>query len=573
MNRISFVFAFVLGISVMVLAQDDPSVIYYQGQGRTEIGVSNFDETSNFIEDDTTSERRDLSGQFLFDLGINIEPNKLLRVNSILRITNEFGGFYSQGSALSFRQVRIYGVVGNKLAYQIGDVDLQMTPYTLYNNYDMFNSFESSIFSQRRDIMKYENFNTENQWRLQGAQTNFSVIPQKLLSEIKFDAFGTRIRQTDYLTTPDRLLTGGTISLLKDQSFYLKGHGISLFDVVGTSPDTLANVQNTIFSGEVMYTQTLGGKDFYALVEGGRSLLKGDDLTQDIHPSATGTYFDGKLGYKSVDKSTQLSVGYRRVSDRFNSAGAQSRRVYADKTPSLFAAGLNGVSRQQNIYDRMIDSKLYSQSISTRLMAYNPIFGNATPYGKATPNRSGINLHFNTGNKDSLLYVLMEADLLSEIEGEGVSEKRKFVMLQGGVNINISKAVGFEKLLALTLGSKYEKTTRSGNANIDLSSVCFDAGIEWEFLKSLDLLAGYKMVNGKGNEFDNVYDGFNNIIQYESETLYDQTQSVAAIALRYRFSDYNFITFSGNFVSLNDRQNQELNYKYDQVYVNYTLKF
>lgn len=573
MKKVIFGLIGVLGMCFSLKAQDKPSIIYYHGLGRAVIGSSSVDESSNFMANDTTSDKRDLSGQFLFDLSTNIEPNKQLRINSILRVTNEFGGFFSQGSALEFRQVRIYGVVANKVAYQIGDIDLQMTPFTLHNNDEMSHAFESSIFSQRRDIVQYENFNHGNTWRLQGAQANFSILPTLLFDEIKFDAFGTRVRQTDYLTTPDRLMTGGTVSLIKNKTFEAKGHGITLFDVAGTSPDTIVDMKNTVVSGEVRYKKEMNQNQLEVKLEGGRSLLKGTDLTDEVSASRVGGYLDSEILYHLKNKNANISIGFSQVTNDFFAAGAQSRRIFIEKENVLFPSGLNGVNRGTHVFDRLTDLSLYNQTITTGLMAYHPLFNNVLPYGKATPNRKGLNFRWSSGHTDSLVYTSIKGVRLSEVEGEGVAEKRQFILIEGGVKINAKKAFSMQRKLNATLGVKYEQSTRSGIAAMELNSATFDAGIEWEIVKALDLIAGMKLIKGSGNEFTKQFDAFNQIIAFDDEIKYEQTQSVSSIALRYRFSDYNFLSFSGNLISVNDKIQESLNYQFKQWFVNYTLKF
>ena len=574
MKKIYLLLGFTSLLQWATFAQDKPSAIYYHGLGRTVIGGSNMNESSNFLKDDSTSERRDLSGQFLFDLETNIEPNDQLRVSAKLRVTNEFGGFFSQGSQLLFRQVRIYGVVANKVAYQIGDIDLEMSPYTLFNNEEMYHEFESSLFTRRRNIMDYENFNEGNAWRLQGGQANFSLLPEKIFSELKFDVFGTRIRQTDYLTTPDRLISGGTISLIKDKQLHIKGRVINLFDVPGTSQDTIIDINNTVFSGEGMYTHKLNSGDLRFVLEAGQSLLNGTDFNTNTSSSQVGGFLDASVMFKSKGrKKSIIELGYRSVSDDFYAAGAQSRRVFVNKTNRLFPAGLNGVDRGITLFDRITDVGLYNQTISTGLMAYNPLISNVSPYGKATPNRAGVTLNATTGSRDSLFLAKAGVDLASDVNGEGVSEKRSFTTVKAGGILNLAALIGTGSKLNVSVGTKYEKTSRGGNADIDLSSMIVDAGIEWEFLSNLDLIIGYKMITGSGNEFARVLDGFNRITQFTGEVQYDESNSVVSLALRYRFSDHNFLSISSNQVSMTNNIDDRLDYDFKQWFVNYTLQF
>ena len=52
----------------------------------------------------------------------------------MFRIRNELGGFWGGGVSFNVRQLTLKGVAGNKVKYEVGDIDLKMTPYTLFNN-------------------------------------------------------------------------------------------------------------------------------------------------------------------------------------------------------------------------------------------------------------------------------------------------------------------------------------------------------------------------------------------------------------------------------------------------------
>src|SRR6185437_3065995 len=118
---------------------------------------------------DTASPKRGVGGYTIFDLGVNAQPNETLRASAIFRIKNVFGGFYGDGSFITFRQLRLDGIISKVVKYEIGDIDLGLTPYTLYNFDESYHDYEADVFAIRRSVVHYENFNFGNKWRLQGA--------------------------------------------------------------------------------------------------------------------------------------------------------------------------------------------------------------------------------------------------------------------------------------------------------------------------------------------------------------------------------------------------------------------
>ena len=48
------------------------------------------------------------------------------------------------------------------------------------------------MFKSYRDIIHYENFYTDNRWRLQGIQSDFSLEFDRFIRTLEFDFFITR---------------------------------------------------------------------------------------------------------------------------------------------------------------------------------------------------------------------------------------------------------------------------------------------------------------------------------------------------------------------------------------------
>ncbi len=150
-----------------------------------------FQQTSRLDKRDTLNPDLTSQGQVLMDLGIKINPDKKTEIQSILRLKSNLGGFYGAGNVAELRQLYIKGIIGDFLSYQVGDIYLKMTPYTMYNNGSELSVSEASVFKDlRNDFVYYENRNKGNSWWQQGAHTNFAIgTKPKVLEKIKFDGF------------------------------------------------------------------------------------------------------------------------------------------------------------------------------------------------------------------------------------------------------------------------------------------------------------------------------------------------------------------------------------------------
>ncbi len=563
-----------IGLSLMMFISlveaHGQHTVFYSGLGRAEISKDVMNEEAEFLKDDSTSDKRDLNGRFIFDLGVNVEPNDKLRALALLRVTNEFGGFYSQGSALEFRQIKIEGLIGDKVNYQIGDIDLKLTEYTLINNQEIYNEFESDIFSIRREVTSYENFNVDDYWRLQGLQTNGTLLFDRVLQSADLNVFGTRIRKNDYSTTPDRIMGGGSINLKQSDRIEIGGNLLAISDVVGTVPDTTVDYSNTVLTGDyrvgVISKENIG---LDLVGEVGIGYYDYHKIAADQRQRSDDYFYD--LGLKGKYKDFNFSADYRYVGPRYYSPGAQTMRLDNSLSPSLFPTGLGGATnRAVGLYDRFADLNLYNQSISPTLMTIASQYNNVTPYGKATPNRQGLTVNVSKGNRDSTYYAALTSNILTEAIGVGQQEKRNFFALYGGTKVALNKLIGTDQNFDVKLGFKMESTTRAGAAEVDLNSFLFDAGVSYELVNKLDLVVGYKSLKASGREFSSEWNDFNEIQVYGVNDL-DISETIMGVGLRYRFSKYNFFTINANRISVKDNEVPDMTYDFGQVYCNYTL--
>jgi hypothetical protein len=233
------------------------------------------------------------------------------------------------------------------------------------------------------------------------------------------------------------------------------------------------------------------------------------------------------------------------------------------------------VPRGISVFDLVRDPGIYNQKISRSLMSYNPMYGNAQPYGKATPNRTGIQL--NIQYKDSLEKIVADVDAayLSEIAGVGSTQYRTFLVVKGGIDFNIHKFFDWKKRLIVSTGYSLESTNRDGAPveKVSLSNNLLDLGLEVEVFKKMSVLGGYKMLTSKGNEFISVRNVYNDLIVSNTSTNMNVAQTIIAFGVKYRFSEKSYLTVQDHLFSYKDNAASANNYSLSQILVMFNMNF
>ena len=73
-----------------------------------------------------------------------------------MRLGNSLEVFDTSSSYINLRRILIYGKLSEKISFEIGDIDLKMTPFTLWNYQEEGNVNENSyqIVSVKSSNMK-----------------------------------------------------------------------------------------------------------------------------------------------------------------------------------------------------------------------------------------------------------------------------------------------------------------------------------------------------------------------------------------------------------------------------------
>lgn len=594
---------FLLGLVIFIavcIQNTNAQTVYFNGLGRALVttdqlkgNVLNIPDASPLYPSgsrtDTVTGRRGTGGYTIFDLGVNAQPNENLRASAILRIKNNFGGFYGNGSSVFFRQLRLDGVIAKIVKYEIGDIDLGLTPYTLYNFDESYHDYEADVFAIRRSIVNYENFNFGNKWRLQGAHANANFRFTKGIEKIGVRVFAARAGRKDILdlATPDRVNWGGRLDLVQSKFFQIGGNYIQMLDLAGTVATNAFEFDNKVGTVDFKlgYDNDQIGAFLYG--EAGFSKYSFFNAQDDTTVSKNGNFYDVGVSGEYKPLKVKLFVSYRNVSDNFNSPGAQTRRIFDYGAPELFpAVKENAVIRQPGLLDRISEENIRNLNILPVLMTYRPEYNNITPYGTATPNRKGISFGASVGEMEKVVKGDVKVDLLSEVVGEGSTDTRKFTGVRGGLFFNVNKLINWERALGINFGYRYEHTKREGGNQIDLKSTLIDAGINIEVAKSFDLIAGYKMLNAKGNEYVLVRNAYNDLVSpvqgysdiTASNTISSQlfNQGLVAAGIRYRFTKNTYFTGQAVFYNNKSKLQSSLgdfDYKINQIFLNYTMVF
>ncbi|MAW64841.1 MAG: hypothetical protein CMD18_01460 [Flavobacteriales bacterium] len=526
---------------------------------------------------DSITPRKSNYGHNLLDLGITVYPNAETEVIGIFRMRNELGGFWGGGVTFNVRQLTLKGVANKVVRYEIGDIDLKMTPYTLFNTTEEGVINESDIFKVRRQVFHYDLFYQKNQWRMQGAKIDFNVLTNSVIKKTNVKGYLTRQRATDGLNQPERLYGGGSLNLICNSRFNFKINSSNLFDLTKTLGNDSTKFTNSVLTSVLTYK--LMNKKSIALEilgEGGFSnsnyiyysnFNAPESLSDWFYDIASSTHFK--------EKKIIFKLGVKDIGKDFRSPGAQTKRVNYSQSPGLYQQFTNDfIGREVNFSDIINGNADATFKISETLMAYKAAYSNTNPYGDATPNRRG--LYINIESLDSLKTKnnYLKCIFLQESVGSGTLKRKSFILTQIGSNIMLNNLLKFKKPLKINLGLRNEITLRGGEEyeKISLSSNFLDAGLSYEFIPKLNLLFGVKVWQAKGNENLIIRDEFNTVIDFDAIDI-NFRESIVAGGFKYDFDKKNTLTIQYQNFKLKNSSVNRIDYGISEFIILYSLNF
>jgi len=496
----------------------------------------------------------------------------MFKANLILRVKSPYGAFWGNGTTFEFRQFLLSGRLNKNIEWRIGDIYIgHMTPYTVYNPDSDFNTFESDAFGSRRNIVKYENFILGNQWRLQGVNGVAQYDFKSGIKRLQVNAFTVRTNATNNINTPDRLMAGARIKAIQSDNFYLGANYTGLLDV--PISNATVNYKNNVVTGDGAYTYN---QESYAIgikAEAGFSNYNYYRDSVQMSVQHNDYFYNAQAFYNQKSLQLTIGAGYQYTGAYFTSPAAQTMRINNGLTPSLYPDVQDGINtRQQLMFDRTTDEKIYSRTINPVLLTYNPIYGNITPYGVATPNRQGSTFFIKTDSTIKKVALYAEANFFSEVVGEGITDKKSFTGIKGGTRINLHEFLAFKKRLYVSGSVRYEQTNRGGQAPVALNSTLIDGGFTAEFVPKIDFILGYKTLLASGNEYVSTRDEFNNISTL-SNTQFNSTENIYSVALRMRMTERSSFSVAYYNVVYKDKNNTNNSLTLNQVFLNLNVAF
>ena len=361
------IFFFVLALASLQGYAQKARKLSFIGGARSSVFSNALSVSDTLI--DTTTAKNNYGGYTLLDLGFNIQPNKQTEIMGMFRIKNNYGGFWGSGVQFDVRQLWVKGVVGNALRYQIGDLNLRQSPFTLYNHHaDQLDSMPS-VFKLQQNIVSYEQFYQNNTWRMQGANVDFGLSFSKFLKEINFNGFVTRLNATNFANVNERLMTGGNISILQSNQFRFGYTYNSTFDLKATTANNNL-FSNTIHTFDWSINHAIAQNTLKLAGEAGISNWNytADTLAPVLNDYFVNAYAKLYLAYFH----TNISVGYLNVGPDFRSIGSQSKDVNYN-SPTLFFNRFtnNQQLRPITLIDMIGNENIYNRTSSTSRASEN----------------------------------------------------------------------------------------------------------------------------------------------------------------------------------------------------------
>lgn len=463
-------------------------------------------------------------GWNLLDLNPHVNPTPNVEVFAQVRVLNRFGGFFGQGTQVDVRQLRVSGVLKGKVRFNVGDIYLNQSCYTLHaDEGEVFDPWGRAFEAQKR-LVAYENFFEDNRWRLQGAHANAVFLGDRWVERLVLDGYATRPRGSRQLSessyVPDRVLAGVTSAVVGQDGWSGELHHSVLADLPqsGTAEH---NVLNPVLHGLVHKEGTKKGVHMKWTAEAGASRrgwklrdLSAPDL-DSLVLSQTGGFASLQVKMTGQDSSWNVRASYREVDPFFRSAGAQSKRYnFTDlPAPSVFPTWGAGASfRSASLFDLLTDVSRANQGVSPTLMVVAPLFDNVLPYGCATPNRRGGEIAAEKRWK-SMAFKL-NLGRFGELTGQGTTQLRSFSVLGLGMEWTSTSS---PQAWRVSVFENVQQTQRGGSAleSVELLTSNLTLSGGYEVWPDTWLECSGRHALGRGHEYLGIRDNLGELYNFE----------------------------------------------------------
>ncbi len=537
-SGLAVVFLMLIGQQPGVAQPNQPSKTYASSYSRGLLSIEKLEEQA-----DSTVERMANPGYVLTDVGIHLNPHSALEVHAQMRIRSEYGGFWGSGLTLDLRQMWIRGVIDQKLRYQIGDLDYRLSPFTLQQSDEWILSTPSLLFTPQLEMIRYDLFQSGDlSRRQQGIALDFGWDLFSDRWNLASSLFTTRIVASDFNQTPDRLMSGGAVSLGNRNGTQIRFNYADLYDVNQTSA-SIRHLRHPVGSVRA----TIDGQKFRKRMplrletEWGQSKLEW--VGQADAPRLTDGFAYAQLDYQGSGDERSLSAEVWRVGSDYRSAGAQTKRIDFDRSPATFRRlATDDQIRGINMLDLFRDGTLHRFQVQTGLMNYDPAYGNALPYGIATPNRQGVMLNWKRKQPADVWQHDLKLGMLMDIKGQGIAARRQFAIAEWNGSAPLHVILGWNKSWWLRASARIENTSRADgtgdliDTRVDLTNRLLQLQTEWQISPEWQVFAEWRNYSSHGQDFYGVRNAYSEVIDYLPMSM-NRTEHWAGLGLNYRVSN------------------------------------
>jgi hypothetical protein len=471
---------------------------------------------------DTVTLPRENSGHVLADLGVNIRPNAATEVQAMVRIRNDYGGFWGSGVSFDIRQLTVKGLIQNRFKYTVGDMDYALTPYTMFRAapvLELFNGVQAMQTIQQ-NMPGYDVFmNNNGTWRTQGAALDFGLLFKKGPQKMSNSLFAMRLRPGFGGAATEQWAFGGRTELIwGDFPLRVGGTLVSVNDLGGTSAST------DLYRNTVLATDGSLGNGFLRL-----NWELGNSRSQfaDTGNTVKSDYFY-TVGLK-IGK--QWQVRYAEVGpDYFNPAAQTTAYNPAGIPRSFRAVGNERALRTASLYDFAREAGLYRAAWSTTLGDDQSNYLLLDPFGEATPNRRGVTIGWQPGALVKGFSLSTRLQWFSEIRGSGTTSLTQFTRAEVTAGYALRK---FDAKLMYRYQNAFRPSDNAEVPALNVQMPWLSANLGYQLNKDLRFDAGLIQVQNRGTGFNAERNAQNEIVFY-NEVKYDYVETLPVLSVSYK---------------------------------------
>ena len=455
-------------------------------------------------QEDTVVQDVSLESHALYDLAIRGDITSKAQVYVELRLGTNLALFDTSASYAQVRRVILSGALMDHWRYEIGDVDVAWTPFTIWNSPSEGVVNESLLFAQWRQLQNYENFSESEAWRLRGAKF-LGDWTRDNGTKLKSSSFVSRVQASDEVFRPDVIFAGSAFELTKKRA------------LVAIRVQDFATLGSTVISGKGSHVGGLSGEaswsgdDWTVRGEAGGSLATRlvEGVSQgDSAAKVRGGYWQLSGSYKFKEHWV-ATVSAHSVSDTYISPGAQTKRILYAQPPQAFPLMNNGQWGRSLMQGDLLTARTNQQGrpwnrvMRRGLMLFDPRYGTAMPYGLATPNRRALSAEIEQGKQSDPWSIRASLSFLQDLTPEGSPNRRHYLNTHLSGHANLEKWWGGRRSMRLQGGWQQQVVNRTEAAlpPVDLVVNVLDAGLDWSVAETVILSYGVKRIDAEGLDY------------------------------------------------------------------------